>query len=62
VLRALEAARALGLITVGFTGYEGGALKDKVDLCVIAPARHVGQIEDAHHVLQHAICQSLIGG
>ncbi|MBI3764725.1 MAG: SIS domain-containing protein [Chloroflexi bacterium] len=59
VLRALEAARALGLTTIGFTGYDGGALKDKVEVCVIVPARHVGQIEDAHHVLQHAICRAL---
>lgn len=62
VLRALEAARALGLTTIGFTGHDGGLLKDKVDICVVAPARHVGKIEDAHHVLQHAICQALLEG
>jgi D-sedoheptulose 7-phosphate isomerase len=59
VLCAMDTAQALGLVTIGFTGGDGGALKDKVEVCVTAPARHVGQIEDAHHVLQHAICQAL---
>jgi D-sedoheptulose 7-phosphate isomerase len=59
VLRGMDAARELGLFTVGFVGFEGGLLKDKVDVCLIAPGRHVSLIEDAHHTLQHAICRAI---
>jgi D-sedoheptulose 7-phosphate isomerase len=38
VLRAMDVARERGLTTIGITGFEGGRLKDKVDVCVIVPA------------------------
>ena len=60
ILRALEVARTLGLTTIGFTGFDGGKLKDKVDLCVIAAANDMQQVEDAHHVLQPTICRELL--
>ncbi|HJW83277.1 MAG TPA: SIS domain-containing protein [Anaerolineae bacterium] len=60
VLRGMDAARELGLTRVGFAGYDGGLLKDKVDICLIAPGRHASPIEDAHHALQHAICRAII--
>ena len=60
VLRGMQAARELGLTTVGFAGYDGGRLKDKVDVCLIAPGRHASLIEDAHHTLQHAICRAIL--
>ncbi len=59
VLRAVEEAKARGLTTIGFTGFEGGALKNLVDLAVIVPARNMGQIEDVHLALTHALCQAL---
>lgn len=33
VVRALETARAMGIFTMGFTGCQGGRVKDLVDLC-----------------------------
>ncbi|HKZ82922.1 MAG TPA: SIS domain-containing protein [Anaerolineae bacterium] len=60
VLRGMDVAQELGLFRVGFAGYDGGVLKDKVDVCLIAPGKHASQIEDAHHVLQHAICRAII--
>ena len=49
VLRAMDAARERGLTTIGVTAFEGGKLKEKVDVCVIVPA-------DSHHpnAMQHA--------
>jgi len=38
VLRAMDVARERGLTTIGIAGFEGGRLKDKVDVCVIVPA------------------------
>jgi D-sedoheptulose 7-phosphate isomerase len=60
VLRAMEVARERNLATVGITGFEGGQLKDKVDVCVIAPAdphdpNGMQLVEDAQWVVLHAI-------
>lgn len=60
VLRAMQVARDKKLATVGFIGFKGGKLKDLVDLSVIADSDHMGRIEDAHHIIQHAICSALV--
>jgi len=60
VLRAMDVARERGLTTIGITGFEGGRLKEKVDVCVVAPAdsQHpdgMQLVEDAQWVVLHAI-------
>ena len=60
VLRAMDVARERGLTTIGITGFEGGRLKEKVDVCVIVPAdsRHpdaMQHAEDGQWVVLHAI-------
>ncbi len=59
VLRAMEVARQAGAIRVGFTGFDGGALRQSVDLNLHAPAQHVGRAEDAHHVMMHLVCDCI---
>ncbi|MCL5996579.1 MAG: sugar phosphate nucleotidyltransferase [Chloroflexi bacterium] len=59
VLNALQAARNLGARTIGFTGDIGGKLRDAVDLCVYAPVPLIGQQEDIHLILNHAITNVL---
>ena len=56
VLRAVRYANEVGCVTVGFTGFEGGQLKDLVQECVVVPSDHMGRIEDMHLILQHMIC------
>lgn len=60
VLRAMEAARELNLATVGLTGYQGGRLKDLVDLCIIVPSGDMQHIEDAHLAIIHAVFRALL--
>ena len=60
VLKAVDAARKLGLTTIGVTAFEGGRLRDKVDVCIIAPAdsEHPNAMqyaEDGQWVVLHAI-------
>ena len=60
VLQAIGVARERGLMTIGITGFEGGKLKEKVDVCVIVPAdsRHpdgMQHAEDGQWVVLHAI-------
>lgn len=59
VLRALEAANERGLVTIGFSGFDGGALKNHSKINLIVPSDHMGQIEDVHLMLTHALCNAL---
>jgi D-sedoheptulose 7-phosphate isomerase len=60
VLRAIDVARERGLTTIGITGFEGGQLRDKADVCVIAPAdaghpNGMQLVEDGQWVVLHTI-------
>ncbi len=55
VLKAVETARGLGLSTIGLTGGDGGRLKEMADICLVAPARSMQQIEDVHLAVLHAL-------
>lgn len=59
VLNAVRQARSVGAITVGLTGFEGGQLKDLVDVSVVVPCHCMEQIEDVHLILEHLICTIL---
>lgn len=59
VLLAMDLARERGLTTVGFTGFNGGQLKDKVEVCLLVECQSMEQIEDVHLVLEHLICTAL---
>ena len=59
VLRAMEAAEKRGVATIGFSGFSGGKLKDRVELLVSVPSDVMPHIEDVHLALTHAICTRL---
>jgi D-sedoheptulose 7-phosphate isomerase len=59
VLKAVRYAKSRGGTTIGFTGADGNKLGDIVDRCIMIPCRRVAQVEDAHLVLEHAICRIL---
>lgn len=59
VLHAISFARSVGATTIGFTGFDGGRLKDMVDICVLVPCFCMEQVEDVHLVLEHLICTFL---
>ncbi len=55
VLRAMELARRMGGITIGFSGFAGGRLSALVDVPVVVPNDCMEQIEDVHVTLCHLI-------
>jgi D-sedoheptulose 7-phosphate isomerase len=57
VLAAVEAARTLGLTTIGFTGSTGGQLAPAVDHCLRVPSTDTPHIQEAHMAAAHAICE-----
>ncbi len=59
ILRAMETARARGLVTIGFTGFNGGRLKDGVDVHINVPCSSFGHTEDIHLAMAHALCELL---
>jgi len=59
VLEAMRVARNGGARTIGWTGFRGGKIKDRVDVCVTVPSHSMEQIEDAHLILEHAVCTTL---
>jgi D-sedoheptulose 7-phosphate isomerase len=59
VLRAFERARQVKALTVGFTGYEGGKMKELLDCAIIVPSNNMQQIEDAHLILSHLVFADL---
>jgi D-sedoheptulose 7-phosphate isomerase len=60
VLNAVQVAREAGAITIGFCGYDGGKLKNMVDLPVHVPSNVMAMVEDVHLMLEHAICERLL--
>ena len=59
VVGAVEAARALGLHTIGFLGFGGGRLRDLVDDYVVVPCDDYGHVESTHLVLGHLLTEWL---
>ena len=58
VLRAVEAARALGMATIGLTGGDGGALSGMVDVSLRVSASTLSpRIQETHILVGHVICE-----
>ena len=57
VLAGVEAARRLGMVTVGFTGADGGRLCNLVDVCLCVPASITARIQESHILLAHILCE-----
>ena len=59
ILRAMATAKEMNLTRIGLTGFAGGKLKDKCDVCVIVPSDSMQVIEDAHLVILHSVFLAL---
>lgn len=57
IVKAFETARAKGIITVGFTGESGGAMKDLSDYLINIPSSVTPRIQEAHMLIGHIICE-----
>ena len=57
IVKAFEAAREQGMITIGFTGLTGGAMKSVSDLLINIPSTDTPRIQESHITIGHIICQ-----
>ncbi len=55
VLRGIATAKALGAMTIGWSGGNGGRLADLAEISVVVPSSVVEQIEDVHLILEHIV-------
>jgi D-sedoheptulose 7-phosphate isomerase len=60
VLRAVDVANDAGATTIGFCGFDGGQLKQRVDVAVHVDYDNMAMVEDVHLMLEHAICEKLL--
>jgi len=59
VIRAVDLAKRISAVTIGFTGFDGGKLGPMVDLNIHIPSRCIEHVEDVHLMLEHMITKAL---
>lgn len=57
IIKAAEAARALGLKVLSLTGQDGGVLATLADISIKAPATEVARVQELHLPIYHSLCQ-----
>ncbi|MBM4053368.1 MAG: D-sedoheptulose 7-phosphate isomerase [Planctomycetes bacterium] len=56
ILNAVKIARGLKATTIGFTGIDGGLLKNEVDFCIKIPSTNTPRIQEGHITIGHILC------
>ena len=55
LMKAIELVKARGGTTLGLAGFDGGAMREACDVCVVVPYRTTPHVEGFHVVLHHLI-------
>ena len=56
ILKGLEVAKKMGLVTIAFTGKDGGAITKIADLSVNVSSSVTARIQEVHITAGHAVC------
>lgn len=57
VVKAFEAARELGMTTVGMTGESGGKMASLSEYLINIPSTDTPRIQECHMLLGHSLCE-----
>jgi len=57
VLKGLELAKKMGLVTLAFTGKDGGSISQVADLSLNVASNSTARIQETHITAGHAICE-----
>ena len=57
VNRAVQAARSIGMKTIGLTGGSGGELGKIVDIPIVVPSKDTPRIQESHLMIGHILCE-----
>jgi D-sedoheptulose 7-phosphate isomerase len=56
VIKAAEAARALGVAVVGLLGRDGGVVKALCEVALVVPSISTARIQEMHILIGHTLC------
>lgn len=56
VVLAIEEAKKMGVVTIGFVGKQGGKLKELADFIIHVPSNTTARIQETHIIAGHIIC------
>lgn len=59
VNRALKRAKERGMLTIGFSGRDGGAMADLAELCFVVPSWSIHRVQETHTLLLHLLWDQL---
>ncbi len=59
VLQAIQAASALEIKVIGFTGGDGGKIKPLCDVCLNVGVPVTARVQEAHILMGHILCELL---
>jgi D-sedoheptulose 7-phosphate isomerase len=57
IVKAFEMAASMGVVTVGFTGANGGKMKNMADYLINVPSNITPRIQESHILVGHIICE-----
>jgi len=57
ILRAIETAKQLKMVTAAFLGKDGGQARRRCDFEFIVPSQLPHRIQEIHQVLYHSLCE-----
>jgi len=56
VVRGLDAAREMGLVTLALSGGDGGPVARAADLALVVPSLNTPRIQEVHITIGHVLC------
>lgn len=57
VIKALEAAKEMGIFSIGITNADGGKMKTLCDMCYLAPSTVTARAQECHILLIHILAR-----
>jgi len=59
LVKAISFAKTRGARTIGITGFDGGLIREIVDVWINTPSNETFQVEPAHVIVHHLLCEVL---
>lgn len=56
IIEAIKVAKNKDIKIIGFTGNNGGLMKDICDICFTVPSNSTAMIQEVHTIIGHEIC------
>ena len=57
IIEALKKAKEKGMLSICFTGEDGGKMKDMCDFLINVPSKDTPRIQESHIMIGHIICE-----